>query len=73
VIVRPPRLQADSNPAWSPDGRHLLFVVGHELEHGLSNSELWVVSLNERAVRRIEIPELPQDVLFGINGVDWTR
>jgi hypothetical protein len=24
-------------------------------------------------VKRIEIPELPQDVLFGINGVDWTR
>jgi dipeptidyl aminopeptidase/acylaminoacyl peptidase len=73
VIVRPPRLQADSNPAWSPDGRHLLFVVGHELERGLSNSELWVVSLNGREVKRIEIPELPQDVLFGINGVDWTR
>ena len=72
AIVRPPGL-ADSNPAWSPDGRHLLFVVAHELEDGLRGSELWVVSLNGRAVRRIEIPELPRDVPAEINGVDWTR
>jgi Tol biopolymer transport system component len=72
AIVRPPGLDVDVNPAWSSDGRYLLFAVRHEFDRGLFGAELWVVSVNGRAVRRIEIPELPRDAPAEINGVDWT-
>jgi hypothetical protein len=60
------------NPAWSPDGRQLLFVVSQEFAPGQSGPEFRVVSLASRKVRRIAIPQLDRIVLADINGVDWT-
>jgi hypothetical protein len=72
VVARPQSLASGAYPAWSPDGRHLLFVAGYELQPGQQGVELRVVTLRTGRVWRIAIPQL-RNVLADVNGVDWTR
>jgi Tol biopolymer transport system component len=71
VVAFPQTLAMDVNLAWSPDGRHLLFLVAAEFEIGQAGLEFWVVSLATRSVRRIAIPQLPPNDFADIHGVDW--
>lgn len=75
VVAAPPTLDHTVNPTWSPDGRHILFVVRHVFDHEnvIAGREFWVVPVAGGPVRRIAIAQLPRTRSAEIYGVDWTR
>lgn len=75
VIVQRDDLDFNVTPAWSPDGRYLLFTVlfEYDKEEDYSGHEFLVAPLDGSPLRRIEIADLPKDTYSEIYGIDWTR
>ena len=74
IVVQRADLDFNVTPAWSPNGRYLLFTVVFESDEqkGLSGHEFLVAPLDGSPLRRIEIAELPKYTYSEIYGIDWT-
>lgn len=52
------RMKTPSSPVVSPDGKQVLFVLGSsDLEQGKSFSDLWLLDLSKRSVKRLTFSE----------------
>lgn len=74
ILYMQENLEINSSPAWSPDGRYLVFAIRHRVEQGGSRydgHEFLVTPLDGAAPRPIAIPELPPDAYSELYGVDW--
>ena len=75
VVVARQDLNFNVNPAWSPDGRRIAFVVERTFdeENDLAGNEIVTVRPDGSDQRRVVIRQLPPDTYSEIYGLDWSR
>jgi TolB protein len=75
IVVRSTNLDIGVGPAWSPDGRSLLYTTVYRRPEPApyDGHEFFVAPVNGSPVRRFEIDGLPRDADSDILGIDWAR
>jgi Tol biopolymer transport system component len=71
VLFKQDTVDSSCSPAWSPDGRNVVFAVRRKFED-YDGHDLMVATLDGAPPRPIAIPELPPSAYSELYGLDWT-
>jgi Tol biopolymer transport system component len=71
ILFKQDTVDSSCSPAWSPDGRNVVFAVRRKFED-YDGHDLMVATLDGAPPRPIVIPELPPSAYSELYGLDWT-